>query len=107
MNYEITLSPDLAVSGDEFVDAWEEIEPNGDRGTPRVAQNAESLSDEELLDGGDVLLLETGTDRGELYDILSRTLHQAGAAGDFTFTPINNPDGSVLLAVSHADNSNG
>lgn len=106
MKYEMTISPKIPVSEGDFIASWSQEERTDNAGTVRLADGARDVFDADILEGGDVVILETsnvGTDAGELYALIGAALRRAGASGTFTFTPLEYPDGSTLLAVSPAD----
>lgn len=98
MNYQIALSPDLGISPEDFVSAWNEAPECRAVADARVDAEAQR-SFEPLTAGAIVIGLVSGIVTNALYDLIKNALVKKGSREQVEFTQIEQPDGSRIIVV--------
>jgi len=98
MDYQIALSPDLGVSPEDFVSAWNELPECCAVADARVEAEA-PRSFEPLTAGAIVIGLVSGIVTNALYDLIKKALVKKGVREQVELSQIERPDGSRIILV--------
>jgi len=103
MNYKIALLPELGISLDDFVAAWNETPECRDVAIARIAESRTKTRsfDPTLLTGALAVLgsLAAGVGTNALYDLIKKALTRKGIKKQIEITQIDQPDGTRILIV--------
>jgi len=109
MVYTIALAPDLGITSNEFVAAWNADKEHGKTTTASVEESASKSFDPSLINAAVQIIgdIGIGVAAGAIIELIknmskekpAETLHHR----QLKYFQIENPDGSVLIAVSYEE----
>jgi hypothetical protein len=103
MNYQITLPPELGISLNDFVKAWNDTPECRDVAIASIAESpAKTRSfDPSLLTGVLAVLgsVAAGVGTNALYDLIKQALTRKGVKKQIEITQIEHSDGTRILVV--------
>ena len=100
MDYQIALSPDLDLSSDDFIAAWNDTPECRDVAEARLAEPTSVQCDPFAAAAVAVLSgVVIGVAANALYDLIKKALTKKGVTKQTEITQLEQPDGSRLLIV--------
>lgn len=98
MDYQIALSPDLDISPEDFVAAWNEAPECRAAAAARV-EAAAQRSFEPLTASAILIGLGLGIATNALYDLIKYALVKKGVREQIELSQIEQPDGSRVIVI--------
>ncbi|MGH7492896.1 MAG: hypothetical protein ACREOO_10935 [bacterium] len=108
MNYEIAVPPELRISPDDFVAAWNETPECREAAIAHKAEprtRTRSFDPSSLTPALAVLgTVAAGVGTNALYDLIKQALTRKGVKKQTEITQIERPDGTKILIVKIIEN---
>ncbi len=99
MDYQIALSPDLDLSSDDFIAAWNDIPECRDVAEARLAKPTSAQYDPFTVAAAALSSVALGVTASALYDLIKKVLAKKDITKQIEIIQIEQPDGHRLLIV--------